>query len=163
MNKRKQNPGKCITIKRDSDNAQKWVLLILQYTNLSRPAGTWLVTERDAFLRGSNRHTIWTHYVGEPKRIKAYRVAVTGGSQERPLGTVRKLNYAQQVRRVESNALPAVRLELFFVPVKSRKLRRNGIRKSANLLLLNPTKKDIMGSWHRIILLCGTGFSRSPA
>ena len=29
---------------------------------MSRPAGTWLVTERDAFLRGSNGHTIWTHY-----------------------------------------------------------------------------------------------------
>lgn len=60
---------------------------------MSRPAGTWLVTERDAFLRGSNGHTIWTHYAGEPKGIKAYRVAVTGGSRERPLGTVRKLNY----------------------------------------------------------------------
>ena len=60
---------------------------------MSRPAGTWLVTERDAFLRGSNGYTIWTHYAGEPKGIRAYRVAVTGGSRERPLGTVRKLNY----------------------------------------------------------------------
>ena len=84
---------------------------------MSRPAGTWLVTERDAFLRGSNGYTIWTHYAGEPKGIRAYRVAVTGGSRERPLGTVRKLNYAQQVKRVEARALPTVRLELFFCSV----------------------------------------------
>lgn len=81
---------------------------------MARPSGTWLVTERDTFLRGSDGHTIWTHYAGEPEGIKAYRIAVTGGSQERPLGTVRKLNYAQQVKRGEANALPAVRLELFF-------------------------------------------------
>ena len=29
---------------------------------MSRLAGIWLVTERDTFLRGSNGHTIWTHY-----------------------------------------------------------------------------------------------------
>ena len=104
---------------------------------MSRPAGTWLVTERDAFLRGSNGYTIWTHYAGEPKGIRAYRVAVTGGSWEQPLGTVRKLNYAQQVKRVEARALPTVRLELFFVPVKSGKLRRNGIRKSASGFSMN--------------------------
>lgn len=81
---------------------------------MARPSGTWLVTERDVFLRGSEGHTIWTHYAGEPAGIKAYRIAVTGGSRDVPLGTVRKLNYTQQVKRVEANALPAVRLELFF-------------------------------------------------
>ena len=45
---------------------------------MSRPAGTWLVTERDAFLRGSNGYTIWTHYAGEPKGIRAYRGAGSG-------------------------------------------------------------------------------------
>ena len=81
---------------------------------MARPSGTWLVTERDAFLRGSDGHTIWTHYADEPQGIKAYRIVVTGGSKDTPLGTVRKLNYAEQVKRVEANALPAVRLELTF-------------------------------------------------
>ena len=98
---------------------------------MSRPAGTWLVTERDAFLRGSNGYTIWTHYAGEPKGIRAYRVAVTGGSRERPLGTVRKLNYAQQVKRVEARALPTVRLELFFCSgqVRCHPANKNSKRK----------------------------------
>lgn len=81
---------------------------------MARPSGTWLVTERDAFLRGSDGHSIWTHYAGAPEGIKAYRIAVTGGNQDLPLGTVCKLNYAEQVKRVEANALPAVRIELFF-------------------------------------------------
>lgn len=98
---------------------------------MSRPAGTWLVTERDAFLRGSNGYTIWTHYAGEPKGIRAYRVAVTGGSRDRPLGTVRKLNYAQQVKRVEARALPTVKLELFFCSgqVRCHPANKNSKRK----------------------------------
>lgn len=101
---------------------------------MSRPAGTWLVTERDAFLRGSNGYTIWTHYAGEPKGIRAYRVAVTGGSRERPLGTVRKLNYAQQVKRVEARALPTVRLELFFCSGQVREIAPERYKKEREWL-----------------------------
>ena len=104
---------------------------------MSRPAGTWLVTERDAFLRGSNGYTIWTYYAGEPKGIRAYRVAVTGGSRERPLGTVRKLNYAQQVKRVETRALPTVRLELFFCSGQVREIAPERYRKSASGFSMN--------------------------
>ena len=101
---------------------------------MSRPAGTWLVTERDAFLRGSNGYTIWTHYAGEPKGIRAYRVAVTGGSRERPLGTVRKLNYAQQVKRVEARALPTVKLELFFCSGQVREIAPERYKKEREWL-----------------------------
>lgn len=89
---------------------------------MARPSGTWLVTERDAFLRGSDGHTIWTHYADEPQGIKAYRIVVTGGSKNAPVGTVRRLNYAEQVRRVEANALPAVRLELTFLSGQVREI-----------------------------------------
>ena len=29
---------------------------------MARPCGTWIVTERDAFLKGSFGHAAWTHY-----------------------------------------------------------------------------------------------------
>ena len=41
---------------------------------MSRPSGTWCVLEREAFIRGSSAHNIWTHYADEPEGIIAYRV-----------------------------------------------------------------------------------------
>ena len=89
---------------------------------MSRPAGTWLVTERDAFLRGSNGHTIWTHYTYEAPKIQAYRIFVTGGTGGEPVGTVRRLDYPKQVRRVMANAIPAVRMELTFLSGEVREI-----------------------------------------
>ena len=34
---------------------------------MSRPSGTWCVLEREAFIRGSSAHNIWTHYADEPE------------------------------------------------------------------------------------------------
>ncbi len=89
---------------------------------MARPSGTWLVTERDAFLRESDGHKIWTHYADKPQGIIAYRVVVTGGSRDTPVGTIRKLNYAEQVKRVETNALHAVRLEVTFASGQVREI-----------------------------------------
>ena len=55
---------------------------------MSRPSGTWCVLEREAFIRGSSAHNIWTHYADEPEGIVAYRVNVIeekdGASAELP-------------------------------------------------------------------------------
>lgn len=82
---------------------------------MARPCGTWIVTERDAFLKGSSGHTIWTHYANMTEGIQAYRVVVTGIRDNVPLGTVRKLNYPEQVKRVEAHALRAVKVEITFM------------------------------------------------
>lgn len=74
---------------------------------MSRPTGTWCVKEREAFLRGTGAHTIWTHYADQPEGIKAYRVTVTGRENGRIVGSVVPLDYREQVRRVQSHALTA--------------------------------------------------------
>lgn len=59
---------------------------------MSRPNGTWCVLEREAFIRGSSAHNIWTHYADEPEGIIAYR--------------------REQVRRVLTHAIPATLVTL---------------------------------------------------
>ena len=82
---------------------------------MARPCGTWLVAERDAFLKGSFGHAVWTHYGSMTEGIQAYRVVVTGIQGDMPLGTVRTLNYPEQVKRVEAHALPAVKVKITFM------------------------------------------------
>lgn len=89
---------------------------------MARPCGTWLVAERDAFLKGSFGHAAWTHYADAAHSIRAYRVTVTGKNGNMPLGTVRKLNYSEQVKRVETHALPAVRVEIAFISGQQREV-----------------------------------------
>lgn len=89
---------------------------------MARPCGTWIVTERDAFLEGSSGHTVWTYYDNMAKGIQAYRVVVTGIRDDMPLGTVRKLNYPEQVKRVKAHALPAVKVEITFMSGQRREV-----------------------------------------
>lgn len=79
---------------------------------MSRPAGTWCVKEREVFLRGTSAHTIWTYYADQPEEIKAYRVTVMGREDGRIMGSMVPLDYREQVRRVQSQALPAVTLTI---------------------------------------------------
>lgn len=84
---------------------------------MSRPNGTWCVREREVFIRGSGAHTIWTHYADEPEQIsgiKAYRIAVTGIEDGKVMGTLRALNYAEQVRRVLAHSVPVTAITLTY-------------------------------------------------
>lgn len=81
---------------------------------MARPLGTQLVLERNVFLKETDDHRIWTHYADMSEGIQAYRVVVQGGNREGPLGTVRKLNYPEQVKRVMANALHAERIEFTY-------------------------------------------------
>lgn len=81
---------------------------------MSRPHGTWCVRERDAFLQGTDGHTIWSHYADTPEGIAAYRMTVTGLGAKGPVGEAVKLDYPAQVKRVEQNALPLSHVELTF-------------------------------------------------
>lgn len=89
---------------------------------MARPCGTWIVTERDAFLKGSFGHAAWTHYADMAAGIRAYRVTVTGRNDDMPLGTVRKLDYPEQVKRVEAHALPAAKVEITFMSGQRREV-----------------------------------------
>lgn len=81
---------------------------------MARPTGTQLVFERNVFLKETDDHVILTHYADMPKGIQAYRVVVQGDNKEGPLGTVRKLNYPEQVKRVMANALHVERIEFTY-------------------------------------------------
>lgn len=81
---------------------------------MARPCGTYIVYERNVFLRGTNGHVIWTHYADMSNEIRAYRLVVTGGSYDTPMGTVHKINYPEQVKRVMASAIPAVKVEISF-------------------------------------------------
>ena len=73
---------------------------------MSRPTGTHCVKEREAFLRGTGAHSIWTHYESGNEQFKAYRVVVTGENNGKLAGELYALNYDEQMRRVKANALP---------------------------------------------------------
>lgn len=84
---------------------------------MSRPAGTWCVKEREVFIKGSGAHSIWTLYATEPEQasaIKAYRVVVTGQEDGKVMGTIRSLNYKEQVQRVLAHAIPATAVTLTY-------------------------------------------------
>lgn len=75
---------------------------------MSRPCGTWCVLEREALLRGTEAHAIWTYYANTSEKIKAYRIVIanTADSDGTIIGDVYPLNYPQQVRRIMDAALP---------------------------------------------------------
>lgn len=79
---------------------------------MSRPSGTWCVKEREVFLRGSGAHSIWTYYADEPEHIEAYRISVSGLKDGNVMGSIRCLDYKEQVRRVQAQALPATAITL---------------------------------------------------
>lgn len=82
---------------------------------MSRPCGTHCVLEREAFMRGTGAHSIWTNYEQEAKYIAAYRIIVDPGySGPFALGKVQHLDYGQQVQRVKKNAVPVHIVELTF-------------------------------------------------
>ena len=56
--------------------------------------------------------SIWTYYAEEPEHIKAYRITIAGIEDGKVMGAVYPLNYAQQVRRVQAQALPATAITL---------------------------------------------------
>ena len=82
---------------------------------MSRPCGTLCVPEREAFIKESTAHIVWTHYDYDIEHIKAFRVIV---APRRPgafvLGKLQPLNYGEQVRRVKRDALHVETVEMTF-------------------------------------------------
>ena len=90
---------------------------------MSRPCGTYCVLEREAFIKDTPAHIVWTYgdYVAEADQIKAYRVIVAPGYKGAfVLGAVKPLNYGEQVQRVIRNAIPAQSVEITFEDGKSQ-------------------------------------------
>lgn len=103
---------------------------------MARPLGTNLVLERNAFLRETDGHKIWTHYADMSEGIQAYRVVVNGGITSAPVGTVHKLNYPEQVKRVMANAIHSVRIELEYADGQVRGVPEEEYRKEREWLFM---------------------------
>lgn len=77
---------------------------------MSRPSGTWCVLEREAFIRGSSAHNIWTHYADEPEGIIAYRMKAVLPSRS-PLRTTHGI-FQSFDRKTEASNLCALRCRM---------------------------------------------------
>lgn len=73
---------------------------------MCRPHGTWCVKEREAFLEGTNAHSIWTYYDRDNERFKAFRIVVTGMENGRVMGELYPFDFTKQVQRIKAAALP---------------------------------------------------------
>lgn len=73
---------------------------------LCRTHGTWLLNERDTFIRSTFEHNTFTFYAENHREgILAYVVEVTGGDADRPIGNLYTLNYEQHVSHTLCAAL----------------------------------------------------------
>lgn len=82
---------------------------------LSRPCGTNCVLEREAFLRETGAHSIWTHYEYDAEHIKAFRIIVAPGRiGSFVLGKVQPLDYWEQVQRIKQNAIHVQTMDVVF-------------------------------------------------
>lgn len=90
---------------------------------MSRPCGTWCFLEREVFIREAPAHLTWTHgdYAAEASKIKAYRVIVAPGREGTfVLGSVKPLNYGEQVQRVKRSAVHAQSVAITFEDGEAR-------------------------------------------
>lgn len=81
---------------------------------MSRPCGTWCLSERSVFIQDSFEHCAWTAYENEAATIRAFLVIVSGQEQGRPMGKVSPIDYKSNVLNVEKNALHAETVVLNF-------------------------------------------------
>jgi hypothetical protein len=77
---------------------------------MARPAGTWCLRERDAYLQDSWAHNTWKFYGEQTKdRILAYALELKkvakGGIV---IGMVYELDYAAHIERMKALALPII-------------------------------------------------------
>lgn len=80
-----------------------------------RTSGTWCLSERNVFMKGTWEHATWTYYMDqEPGKILAYRVEVGGMENGKVIGSICKLDYPRHSQYVDRVAIPVGQNRLFF-------------------------------------------------
>ncbi|MCM1224700.1 MAG: hypothetical protein NC548_60655 [Lachnospiraceae bacterium] len=75
---------------------------------LCRTCGTWLLSERDVFLKDTREYSTFTFYMEQTREpIHAFLVEVVGGTQDSVMGNVYALDYAEYYTHVRSVSLDA--------------------------------------------------------
>ena len=75
---------------------------------LCRTAGTWLLLERNTFLKGTREFNTFSFYAEQTSDlILAYVIEVTGGAQDLVMGNVYVLDYPEHYKHIQAASLNA--------------------------------------------------------
>lgn len=75
---------------------------------LCRTAGTWLLRERNVFLKGAREFNTFSFYTEQSSDlILAYVIEVTGGAKDSIIGNVYVLDYPEHYKHVQTVSLKA--------------------------------------------------------
>lgn len=81
---------------------------------MSRPSGTWLLRERELFIRESSVFHIWQYYKDTRDTILAYTVEITGMEGDAIKGNLYTQDYRAMAEYIEKNAFPAATARVLF-------------------------------------------------
>lgn len=100
---------------------------------MSRPCGTYCLSEREVYLQDSNENKVWMFYheqANDP--ILAYALTLDGLQDGKVTGTIYPLDYPSHVERVKSLSCPIDRVTVTFedgvqftLPYQSRRRQIN--------------------------------------
>lgn len=100
---------------------------------MSRPCGTYCLSEREVYLQESNENKVWMFYheqTNDP--ILAYALTLDGLQDGKVTGTIYPLDYPSHVERVKSLSCPIDRVTVTFedgvqftLPYQSRRRQIN--------------------------------------
>ena len=75
---------------------------------LCRTAGTWLLLERNTFMKGTREFNTFSFYAEQTSDlILAYVIEVTGGAQDSVMGNVYVLDYPEHYKHIQAASLNA--------------------------------------------------------
>lgn len=105
---------------------------------MSRPCGTYCLSEREVYLQDSNENKVWMFYheqANDP--ILAYALTLDGLQDGKVTGTIYPLDYPSHVERVKSLSCPIDRVTVTFedgvqftLPYQSRRRQINDLCRS---------------------------------
>ncbi len=88
------------------DKKQLWIC---------RPAETWCLRERDAFIKGTREHNTFCFYAEQTRdKVLAYAVELTGIEKGRVTGNLYELDYQKHYEHVKSVSVPAGDTKLIY-------------------------------------------------
>ena len=85
---------------------------------LSRPMGTYCVPEREAFIKGTQSHAVWTFYrtgdSAEAKSAIAYVVVVKGKNGRKVFGSLYPIDYIKHSEHTEKVAVKTKNQRVYY-------------------------------------------------
>ncbi len=122
---------------------------------MSRPCGTYCLSERAVYLQESNENKVWMFYHEQTHDpILAYALTLDGLQDGKVIGSIYPLDYPSHVERVKSLSCPIDRVTVTFedgvqltLPYQSQRRQINELCQS--MAPQNPysMRRKVSGSW----------------